>query len=156
MGGGSRLSSGPKRERWERKLDLAYGIPVYDIFGRVCGHMDAQAGEACFRQWVQELQKLTQSHVNATDGKNVRRSLPRSDALAGPPSTWSVTGRQTQLRFSNAFSTVLIRTCSESGMNENVGAILSKQSTLWFFLLYLLKLKMSSGSYPEDHLLGRQ
>ena len=50
-------------------LDLAYGIPVYDIFGRVCGHMDAQAGEACFRQWVQELQKLTQSHVNATDGR---------------------------------------------------------------------------------------
>ncbi len=59
-------------------LDLAYGIPVYDIFGRVCGHMDAQAGEACFRQWVQELQKLTQSHVNATDGKNVRRSPDRT------------------------------------------------------------------------------
>ncbi len=59
-------------------LDLAYGIPVYDIFGWVCGHMDAQAGEVCFRQCVQELQKLTQSHVNATDGKNVRRSPDRT------------------------------------------------------------------------------
>ena len=83
-------------------LDLAYGIPVYDIFGRVCGHMDAQAGEACFRQWVQELQKLTQSHVNATDGKNVRRSPDRTHQQ-GPPARGQCLGVRRNCPFQTRF-----------------------------------------------------
>jgi len=63
------------REDWLRTfLTLPNGIPSHDTLERVFSHLDPQAFQACFRNWVQALQQdLHIKHI-AIDGKTARGS----------------------------------------------------------------------------------
>ena len=67
-----------KRDWLEALLGIPNGIPSHDTFGRVFAMLDAEAFEACFVKWVQNLHELTQGQLLAIDGKTVRRSHDRS------------------------------------------------------------------------------
>jgi predicted transposase YbfD/YdcC len=71
-------------------LDLPYGIPSHDTFGRVFAHLDAAQFEACFAAWMQAVAEVlplepvpsgptdpTGADVIALDGKTLRRSHDR-------------------------------------------------------------------------------
>jgi len=57
---------GKKRKRWLSKfLELPYGIPSHDTFGRIFERMDPQEFQRCFKQWVASVAKLTKREVVA-------------------------------------------------------------------------------------------
>jgi len=63
------------REDWLRTfLELPYGIPSHDTFGRVFSLLSPEAFEQAFMAWTQEIFRLTQGAVIAIDGKTLRRS----------------------------------------------------------------------------------
>lgn len=71
---------GKKRKRWLSKfLELPYGIPSHDTFGRIFERMDPQEFQRCFKQWVASVAKLTKGEVVAIDGKTLRRSHNKAD-----------------------------------------------------------------------------
>ncbi len=55
-------------------LDLPYGIPSHDTFGRLFAALDADQFELCFRSWMQAMAELVSGEVIAIDGKTARRS----------------------------------------------------------------------------------
>jgi predicted transposase YbfD/YdcC len=55
-------------------LELPFGIPTHDTFGRVFAALDAEAFQACFARWVEGVFQVTRGQVIAIDGKTVRRS----------------------------------------------------------------------------------
>ncbi|PDO09137.1 MAG: hypothetical protein BLM47_14335, partial [Candidatus Reconcilbacillus cellulovorans] len=55
-------------------LELPYGIPSHDTFGRVFSLLSPEAFEQAFMAWTQEIFRLTQGAVIAIDGKTLRRS----------------------------------------------------------------------------------
>jgi predicted transposase YbfD/YdcC len=69
-------------------LDLPYGIPSHDTFGRVFAHLDAAQFEACFAAWMQAVAEVlptepvpvgpAEGDVIALDGKTLRRSHDRA------------------------------------------------------------------------------
>jgi len=59
-------------------LELPHGIPSHDTFGRVFALVDAEEFEACFRAWIQAVEKLTDGQIVAIDGKTLRRSHDRA------------------------------------------------------------------------------
>jgi len=68
-------------------LDLPYGIPSHDTFGRVFARLDPAQFEASFLRWIRALAELLPSEVVAVDGKQLRRSL---DGPAGKAPIWLV------------------------------------------------------------------
>ena len=63
------------REDWLRTfLELPYGLPSHDTFGRVFSLLSPEAFEQAFMAWTQEIFRLTQGAVIAIDGKTLRRS----------------------------------------------------------------------------------
>jgi len=63
-----------KREWLGQYLDLTNGIPSHDTFGRVFRLLKADGSQACFLAWMQAISEITQRHVIAIDGKELRRS----------------------------------------------------------------------------------
>ena len=59
-------------------LDLTYGIPSHDTFGRVFAVLDPTALQQAFMAWMSALANLAEE-VIALDGKTIRRSLDRAD-----------------------------------------------------------------------------
>jgi DDE_Tnp_1-associated/Transposase DDE domain len=59
-------------------LDLTYGIPSHDIFGRVFAVLDPTALHQAFMTWMSALANVA-GEVIALDGKTIRRSLDRAD-----------------------------------------------------------------------------
>ena len=71
---------GKKRKQWLSKfLELPYGIPSHDTFGRIFERMDPQEFQRCFKQWIASVAKQTKGEVVAIDGKTLRRSHNKAD-----------------------------------------------------------------------------
>lgn len=83
---------GKAKQSWlETFLDLPYGIPSHDTFGRVFGRLEPQALETGFLDWVSSITQklgLTLIHV---DGKTVKGSYDRENKLKAlhSVSAWS-------------------------------------------------------------------
>ena len=63
-------------------LELPHGIPSHDTFGRVFALLNAEKFEACFREWVQAVEELSEGQIVAIDGKTLRRSHDRANGKA--------------------------------------------------------------------------
>ncbi len=63
-------------------LELEWGVPSHDTFGRVLAALDADKFAACFRKWTQEIQRETHGQVIAVDGKKLRRSFDTASGRA--------------------------------------------------------------------------
>ncbi len=75
---------GRSKQKWlESFLDLPFGIPSHDTIERVFEHLDADAFERGFRQWVQELLVSYggSAKLIALDGKTQRGSYDRNQRL---------------------------------------------------------------------------
>ena len=59
-------------------LELPYGIPSHDTFGRVFALLDPESLHQAFVAWMSALARLGQEII-ALDGKTIRRSLDRAD-----------------------------------------------------------------------------
>lgn len=76
---------GEAKEEWLRdrlELELPYGVPSHDTFGRVFAQLDTTAFTDCFLRWTQEIQLLTQGQVIALDGKTLRHSFDSASGKA--------------------------------------------------------------------------
>lgn len=70
---------GKEKEAFLRTyLELPQGIPSHDTLGRVFAALDAEAFQACFARWVEQVFELTDGQVIAMEGKTSRRSHDRS------------------------------------------------------------------------------
>lgn len=72
------------KQRWlESFLGLPFGIPSHDTIERVFEHLDGDAFEASFQQWVQLLLESCSDEVKliALDGKTQRGSYDRATGL---------------------------------------------------------------------------
>lgn len=64
---------GESKASWLQKwLSLPNGIPSADTFRRVFEHLDAEAFQACFMEWVRQVFDITVGQVIAIDGKTAR------------------------------------------------------------------------------------
>lgn len=85
---------GRKRRDWlKRFLKLPHGVPAHDTFERVFDRLRPQAFQACFRDWVQAIQKALRLRHIAIDGKTLRGS---GTAQLGPlhlVSAWATAQR---------------------------------------------------------------
>lgn len=67
---------GRAKHQWLKTfLELPYGIPSHDTFGKVFARLDPDAFERCFRAWMAKLVKLAGGKLVALDGKSLRRSF---------------------------------------------------------------------------------
>src|SRR5262245_56123650 len=70
---------GEARQAWLSEfLELPYGIPSHDTFGRVFALLDPAGLHQAFLSWMNALATLSEE-VIALDGKTLRRSLDRAD-----------------------------------------------------------------------------
>jgi DDE_Tnp_1-associated/Transposase DDE domain len=70
---------GQARQAWLSEfLELPYGIPSHDTFGRVFALLDPESLHQAFVAWMSALAQLCQEII-ALDGKAIRRSLERID-----------------------------------------------------------------------------
>lgn len=70
---------GQAQESWLSEfLELPYGIPSHDTFGRVFALLDPESLHQAFVAWMSALAQLGQEII-ALDGKTIRRSLDRAD-----------------------------------------------------------------------------
>jgi predicted transposase YbfD/YdcC len=67
---------GTAKNRWLKKfLELPFGIPSHDTFGRVFAIIDPKEFRSCFIKWVQAVQDILAGQIIAVDGKTLRRSF---------------------------------------------------------------------------------
>jgi len=69
-------SYGQRKKPWLKTfLELPYGIPSHDTFGRVFAAIDPEELEKCFLAWMSGLVALSGGKLVAIDGKSLRRSF---------------------------------------------------------------------------------
>ncbi len=67
---------GKAKIKWFKKfLELPYGIPSHDTFGRIFARIDPKEFQRCFINWVQAIQEAFEGEIIAVDGKTLRRSF---------------------------------------------------------------------------------
>lgn len=67
---------GKAKVKWlKRFLELPFGIPSHDTFGRVFAVLDPKEFQRCFIEWVKMVQDTLGRQVVAVDGKTLRRSF---------------------------------------------------------------------------------
>lgn len=64
-----------KRKFFASFLELRYGIPSHDTFGRVFARLNPDAFEACFMAWTRSLSDTSDGKLISIDGKAIRRSF---------------------------------------------------------------------------------
>ncbi len=70
---------GHAKSRWFKKfLELPFGIPSHDTFGRIFALIDPQEFQRSFINWVQAMQDTLAGKIVAVDGKTLRRSFDNS------------------------------------------------------------------------------
>lgn len=67
-------------EWFEQFLELPYGVPSHDTFGRLFARLDTDEFQQCLSKWVQQLQLQLEGQTVAIDGKTLRGSHDRSSA----------------------------------------------------------------------------
>ena len=66
-------------KKWLLKfLELPYGIPSHDTFGRIFERINPYEFQNSFKHWVESVAEQTRGQVIAIDGKTLRRSHDRS------------------------------------------------------------------------------
>ncbi len=71
---------GKTRMKWlSQFLQLPYGIPSHDTFGRIFERMNPKEFQNCFMHWIQFVTEQTKGQVVAIDGKTLRRSHDKSN-----------------------------------------------------------------------------
>lgn len=79
---------GESKQAWFATfLELPNGIPSHDTFNRVFSLLNPAHFEACFLEWIKNIQSHTQGQVIAIDGKTLRRSY---DTAKGKPAVHMV------------------------------------------------------------------
>lgn len=84
------------KEQWFRTfLELPYGIPSHDTFGRVFSMIRPEEFEKCFLDWVRVAFQNIAPQVIAIDGKTLRHSYDRSSNKAAihMVSAWATENR---------------------------------------------------------------
>lgn len=84
------------REKWFRTfLELPFGIPSHDTFGRVFSMIRPEEFEKCFLDWVRAAFRDIAPQVVAIDGKTLRHSYDRSSKKAAihMVSAWATENR---------------------------------------------------------------
>ncbi|MCP3930890.1 MAG: ISAs1 family transposase, partial [Bacteroidetes bacterium] len=67
---------GKAKIKWFKKfLELPFGIPSHDTFGRIFACIDPKEFQRCFINWVQAIQETMEGEIIAVDGKTLRRSF---------------------------------------------------------------------------------
>jgi predicted transposase YbfD/YdcC len=66
------------QEWFEQFLELPYGIPSHDTFGRVFARLDTGEFQQCLGRWVEHLRLQLAGETVAIDGKTLRGSHDRS------------------------------------------------------------------------------
>lgn len=66
----------------KERLDLEYGIPSHDTFGRVFSLIDPEAFRACFIDWTQAISEAVGGDMIAFDGKTLRHSFDTATGLS--------------------------------------------------------------------------
>jgi predicted transposase YbfD/YdcC len=71
-------SYGHAQYEWLKQfLELPYGIPSHDTFGRIFARLDPVQFEHCFHAWMNAAAQMFRGQVIAIDGKTARRSHER-------------------------------------------------------------------------------
>lgn len=65
---------------FEQFLELPFGVPSHDTFGRVFARLDTDEFQQCLGRWVEQLQLQLEGQTVAIDGKTLRGSHDRSSA----------------------------------------------------------------------------
>jgi predicted transposase YbfD/YdcC len=69
-------SYGQRKKRWLKTfLELPYGIPSHDTFGRVFAAIKPEELEKCFMAWMAGIVELSGGKLVAIDGKSLRQSF---------------------------------------------------------------------------------
>lgn len=70
---------GKSKLHWfKRFLELPYGIPSHDTFGRIFALLDPKEFQRSFINWVEAIQEVMKGQIVAVDGKTLRRSFDSS------------------------------------------------------------------------------
>ncbi|MCL4134809.1 UNVERIFIED_CONTAM: hypothetical protein GTU68_016496 [Idotea baltica] len=67
-------------EWFEEFLELPFGVPSHDTFGRVFSKLDTDEFQNCLTRWVEQLQFHLQGETVAIDGKTLRGSHDKTAA----------------------------------------------------------------------------
>lgn len=67
-----------KKEWLSKYVDLTYGIPSHDTFGRTFALLDPKGFQQSFLEWIQSVSQKTKGRIVAIDGKSLRRSHDRA------------------------------------------------------------------------------
>ena len=86
-----------KRDWFARFLQLPYGIPTHDTFGRVFARLDTQEFLLCLQNWLRSLHLSLKDQGVAIDGKTLRGSF---DAASGKSALHVVSAWASGLRLS--------------------------------------------------------
>lgn len=65
---------------FEQFLELPFGVPSHDTFGRLFARLDTTEFQQCLGKWVEELQFQLKGQTVAIDGKTLRGSHDHSSA----------------------------------------------------------------------------
>ena len=71
-----------KMDWLKERLDLEYGIPSHDTFGRVFSLIDPEAFRACFIDWTQSISEAVGGDIIAFDGKTLRQSFDTATGMS--------------------------------------------------------------------------
>jgi len=69
------------RAWFEEFLELPYGVPSHDTFGRVFSLLDTEQLQQCLAAWVEHLQFCLEGETVAIDGKTLRGSHDKAAGL---------------------------------------------------------------------------